>query len=60
MAQKVTLMASTALITLICYTVAGFQDDYIKIKGKGNDGLTPRENYSDKLQLHYYLHLHCY
>lgn len=43
MAQKVTLMASTALITLICYTVAGFQDDYIKIKGKGNDGLTPRE-----------------
>lgn len=24
------------------YTFAGFQDDYIKLKGKGNDGLTPR------------------
>lgn len=38
-------MTTTALITIITlafYTFAGFQDDYIKIKGKGNDGLTPR------------------
>ena len=30
------------LLTLLFYTFAGFQDDYIKIKGKGNDGLTAR------------------
>ena len=29
-------------MTLIFYTFAGFQDDYIKIKNKGNDGLTAR------------------
>ncbi|MCM1338608.1 MAG: phospho-N-acetylmuramoyl-pentapeptide-transferase [Muribaculaceae bacterium] len=42
MAQKMTTIALVALMTLIFYTFAGFQDDYIKIKGKGNDGLTPR------------------
>ena len=42
LAQKMTATALIVLITLIFYTFAGFQDDYIKIKGKGNDGLTPR------------------
>ena len=30
------------LITLLFYTFAGFQDDYIKIKGHANDGLSAR------------------
>lgn len=42
LAQKMTTTALITLITLVFYTFAGFQDDYIKIKGKGNDGLTPR------------------
>jgi phospho-N-acetylmuramoyl-pentapeptide-transferase len=42
LAQKMTSTALIAIITLGFYTLAGFQDDYIKIKGKGNDGLTPR------------------
>ena len=42
LAQKMTTMALITLITLIFYSFAGFQDDYIKIKGKGNDGLTAR------------------
>ena len=42
LAQKMTTIALITLITLAFYTFAGFQDDYIKIKGKGNDGLTPR------------------
>lgn len=42
LAQSMTTIALIALITLGFYTFAGFQDDYIKIKGKGNDGLTPR------------------
>lgn len=41
LAQKLTTIAFITLITLAFYTFAGFQDDYIKIKGKGNDGLTP-------------------
>lgn len=43
MAQRLTTEAFIILLTLLFYTFAGFQDDYIKIKGKGNDGLTPRE-----------------
>lgn len=43
MAQRLTTGAFIILLTLLFYTFAGFQDDYIKIKGKGNDGLTPRE-----------------
>ena len=43
MAQRLTTEAFIVLLTLLFYTFAGFQDDYIKIKGKGNDGLTPRE-----------------
>ncbi len=42
MAQRLTAEAFIILLTLLFYTFAGFQDDYIKIKGKGNDGLTPR------------------
>lgn len=42
LAQQITASAFIAVITLIFYMAAGFQDDYIKIKNKGNDGLTPR------------------
>ncbi len=42
LAQKMTTVALITIITLVFYTFAGFQDDYIKVKGKGNDGLTPR------------------
>jgi phospho-N-acetylmuramoyl-pentapeptide-transferase len=42
LAQKLTAIALITIITLVFYAFAGFQDDYIKIKGKGNDGLTPR------------------
>lgn len=42
MAQRLTTEAFVILLTLLFYTFAGFQDDYIKIKGKGNDGLTAR------------------
>ncbi len=42
LAQKMTTTALITIMTLVFYTFAGFQDDYIKIKGKGNDGLTPR------------------
>ena len=40
--QRLSTDALILLITLLFYTFAGFQDDYIKIKGKGNDGLTPK------------------
>lgn len=42
LAEHLTTEAFIILITLLFYAFAGFQDDYIKIKGKGNDGLTPR------------------
>lgn len=42
MAQRLTTEAFIILLTLLFYTFAGFQDDFIKIKGKGNDGLTAR------------------
>ena len=42
LAQKMSTLALITIITLAFYTFAGFQDDYIKIKGKGNDGLTAR------------------
>lgn len=41
MAQRLTTTAFIVLITFLFYTLAGFQDDYIKLKGKGNDGLSP-------------------
>ncbi len=42
LAQRLTTEAFIILLTLLFYTFAGFQDDYIKIKGKGNDGLTAK------------------
>ncbi len=42
LAQRLSADALIILLTLVFYTFAGFQDDYIKIKGKGNDGLTAR------------------
>lgn len=40
--QRINTEACIILLTLVFYTFAGFQDDYIKLKGKGNDGLTAR------------------
>lgn len=42
LSQRFTTEAIIILITLIFYTFAGFQDDYLKIKGKANDGLSAR------------------
>ena len=42
LAQKLTATALIALITLFFYTLAGFQDDYLKIKGKANNGLSAK------------------
>ncbi len=42
LAQEMSTKALITIITLFFYTLAGFQDDFIKIRGKGNDGLTPR------------------
>ena len=42
LAQRVSAEALIVLFTLIFYTFAGFQDDYLKIKGKANDGLSAR------------------
>ena len=42
MAQKMDTKALIILITLFFMTLAGFQDDYLKIKGKENRGLSPR------------------
>lgn len=42
LAQRASTEALIVLITLVFYTFAGFQDDYLKIKGKANDGLSAR------------------
>ena len=42
LAQRFDNAAVIVLITLLFYTFAGFQDDYIKIKGHANDGLSAR------------------
>ena len=42
MAEKVDNSAWIILITLFFMALAGFQDDYLKIKGKENKGLSPR------------------
>ncbi|MCQ2789457.1 MAG: phospho-N-acetylmuramoyl-pentapeptide-transferase [bacterium] len=42
MAEKMTNIAYIILLTLAFYTFAGFQDDFLKIKGKTNDGLSAR------------------
>lgn len=42
LAQRLTTTAIILLSTLFFYTLAGFQDDYLKIKGKANDGLSAK------------------
>ena len=42
MAEKMDNSALIIIITLLFMTLAGFQDDYLKIKGKENKGLSPR------------------
>lgn len=42
LAQKLTATALIILFTLFFYTLAGFQDDYLKIKGKANAGLSAK------------------
>lgn len=42
LAQKFNTTALIMLITLFFYTLAGFQDDILKIKGKANKGLSAR------------------
>ena len=42
MAEKMDTKALVILITLFFMALAGFQDDYLKLKGKENRGLSPR------------------
>lgn len=42
LAQRFDTEAIIILITLLFYTFAGFQDDYIKLKGHANDGLSAK------------------
>lgn len=42
MAQKMDASALIILITLFFMSLAGFQDDYLKLKGHENRGLSPR------------------
>ena len=42
LAQRFDNAALIILITLLFYTFAGFQDDYLKIKGHANDGLSAK------------------
>ncbi len=42
MAERLNNMSVIAIITLLFYTFAGFQDDYLKIKGHANDGLSAK------------------
>lgn len=42
MAQELTTRAMIVLMTLIFYMFTGFEDDIKKIKGKQNEGLSPR------------------
>lgn len=42
LAQKMTTKALIILITTFFYALAGFQDDFLKIKGKANAGLSAK------------------
>lgn len=42
LAQEINTTALIILMTLFFYTLAGFQDDYLKIKGKANAGLSAK------------------
>ena len=42
LAEKFNNPAIIVIITLLFYAFAGFQDDYLKLKGHANEGLSPR------------------
>ena len=42
LAQRLSTEALIIILTLVFYSIAGFQDDYLKIKQKKNDGLSAR------------------
>ncbi|MCQ2753484.1 MAG: phospho-N-acetylmuramoyl-pentapeptide-transferase [bacterium] len=42
MAEKMDNLAFVILITLVFMALAGFQDDYLKLKGRENRGMSPR------------------
>ncbi len=42
LAQRLSTEALIIILTLVFYALAGFQDDYLKIKQKKNDGLSAR------------------
>ncbi len=42
LAEKLTPISLIVLITLLFYTLAGYQDDILKIKGKANKGLSAK------------------
>lgn len=45
LAQKLNTTALIVLMTLFFYTLAGFQDDILKIKGKANNGLSAKSKF---------------
>jgi phospho-N-acetylmuramoyl-pentapeptide-transferase len=45
LAQKLNTTALIILITFFFYTLAGFQDDFLKIKGKANKGLSAKSKF---------------
>jgi phospho-N-acetylmuramoyl-pentapeptide-transferase len=49
--QRLTTTALIILITLFFYTLAGFQDDFLKIKGKGNKGLSAKGKFLRQLAI---------
>ncbi len=51
LAQKLKTEALIILLSLLFYTFAGFQDDYLKLKGKGNDGLSPKGKFLRQLAI---------
>lgn len=51
LAQKLNSNSFIILITLLFYTLAGFQDDYLKIKGKANKGLSARGKFLRQLAI---------
>lgn len=51
LAQKLNTTALIVLITLLFYTLAGFQDDFLKIKGKANKGLSARGKFMRQIAI---------
>ena len=50
-AEKFSTTSIIILLSLLFYFFAGLQDDYIKIKGKGNDGLSARGKFLRQLAI---------